>query len=323
MLDPACRLIKASNLAYAISHDGAQFDPSPEVQSGIAAVGFDEQSLRFFQPVSDGGINAFYYGETVHNEAIVTFRGTLPPSVNPGNDLFRILSDWLNDGEVDLVKGQDLPGRVHKGFLESLDALWPGIEQLNLGEVAARTGKTVIVTGHSKGGALVYMAAYRLARLGIPVTAHTFAAPRTGDQAFAAAFDQLLPGVFRFEYQDDIVPHVPPATGAWLSSLTGMQLVQHTFPSEAPHLRVGANIAAAAERFTSRMAELAKRSLSFASAGKLQFIDWGNDIVADSLSVSLKRNLHLAEMLAQLKFIEIAKDHSSDRGYMLVPCGGS
>ncbi len=320
MLDPACRLIKASNLAYAISHDGTRFDSSPEVQSAIAAVGFDEPSLRFFQPAGDGGINAFYYGETVHNEAIVAFRGTLPPSVNPGSDFFRILSDWLNDGEVDLVKGQDLPGRVHKGFLESLDALWPGIEQLKLGEVAG-TGKSVLVTGHSKGGALVYLAAYRLARLGIPVAAYTFAAPRTGDRAFAAAFDQLLAGVLRFEYQDDIVPHVPPATGAWLSSLKGMQLVQHAFPGEAPHLRVGADIAGAAERFTSRMTELSKLSLSFASAGKLQFIDWDDHIVGDSLPVSLKRNLHLAEMLAELKFIEIAKDHSSAGGYMSVPCG--
>jgi triacylglycerol lipase len=320
MLEPACRLIKASNLAYAISRDGTRFDPSPEVQNAIAAVGLDEPSLRFFQPASDGGINAFYYGETVHNEAIVAFRGTLPPSVNPGSDFFRILSDWLNDGEVDLVKGQDLPGRVHKGFLESLDALWPGIEQLKLGEVAG-TGRSVLVTGHSKGGALVYLAAYRLARLGIPVAAYTFAAPRTGDQAFATAFDHLLPGVLRFEYQDDMVPHVPPATGAWLSSLKGRQLVQHAFPSEAPRLRVGADIAGAAERFTSRMTELAETSLSFASAGRLQFMDWDDHIVGDSLSVSLKRNLHLAEMLAEFKFVDIAKDHSSAGGYMSVPCG--
>jgi hypothetical protein len=320
MLGPACRLIEASNLAYAISRDGTRFDPSPEVQSAIAAVGFDEQSLRFFQPESEGGINALYYGETAHDEAIVAFRGTLPPSPNPGSDFFRILADWLNDGEVDLVKGEDLPGRVHKGFLESLDALWPGIDQLELAD-AARAGKSVLVTGHSKGGALVYLAAYRLARLGIPVAAYTFAAPRTGDQAFATAFDQVLPGTLRFEYQDDIVPHVPPATGAWLSSLEGMQRLQHAFPSEAPHLAVGADIAAAGERFASRMAELANTRLAFASAGRLQFIDWDDHIVGDSLSLSLKRNLHLAEMVAELRFIEVAKDHSSAGGYMSVPCG--
>ena len=105
--------------------------------------------------------DAFYSGETTQNEVIVTFRGTLPPSLAPGSDVFRIVRDWLNDGSIALVKGQDLAGRVHQGFLAALDTLWPSIEQLKLGDVVNR-GKALILTGHSKGGALMYLAAYRL-----------------------------------------------------------------------------------------------------------------------------------------------------------------
>src|SRR5262249_493094 len=157
------------------------------------------------------------------------------PSLAPDSAVFRIVLDWLNDGNIALVKGQDLAGRVHKGFLAALDTLWPRIEQLNLGAVV-RSGKALLLTGHSKGRALVYLAAYRLAQQGIPVTAaYSFAAPRTGDTAFARAFDQRVPRVWRFEYQDDLVPHVPPATGAWLHMLTGMRLMHEAFPAEAPH----------------------------------------------------------------------------------------
>ena len=75
--------------------------------------------MQLSQSVLDNGIHAFYYGETKQNEAILTFRGTLPPSLAPGSDVFQIVLDWLNDDNVAWVKGQDLEGRVHKGFLEA------------------------------------------------------------------------------------------------------------------------------------------------------------------------------------------------------------
>jgi hypothetical protein len=263
-------------------------------------------------------MNAFYYGETTRNEAIVTFRGTLPPSLAPGSDVFRIALDWLNDGNIALVKGQDLAGRVHQGFLAALDALWPSIEQLNL-KAVVQSGKALLLTGHSKGGALMYLAAYRLVQQGIPVTvAYSFAAPRTGDTAFASAFDQRVPHVWRFEYQDDLVPHVPPATGAWLQMLKGMQVLHAVFPAEAPHLTTSATMAQEVDRLMARLATLA---LVYASAGTLQFIDWNNAIVGDALRLALQRNLHLAERMAELQFVAIAQAHFSDGGYMRVPCG--
>lgn len=43
-----------------------------------------------------------------------------------------------------------------------------------------------------------------------------FAAPRAGDQALAAAFERVFSNQgWCFEFQNDIVPHVPPADGFW------------------------------------------------------------------------------------------------------------
>jgi len=318
----ACRLITASHLAYAIPSDGTPFPPSPALQATLAAVGFEPSSVQIFQAQQADGINAFYYGETTRHEAIITFRGTLPPVLAPGSDVFRVALDWLNDGNIALVKGQDLAGRVHQGFLSALDVLWPGIEQLKLAEVV-RGGTSLLLTGHSKGGALVYLAAYRLVQQGIPVTtAYSFAAPRTGDAAFASAFNQRVPNVWRFEYQDDLVPHVPPATGAWLNMLKGMHVLHEVFPAEAPHLNLSAATAQDVERLIARLEILAMRPfLSYTSAGTLQFMNWDNGIEGDSLRLALKRNLHLAQRIAELQFLEIAQDHFSDGGYMRVPCG--
>ena len=318
-LDLACRLLKASHLAYAISKSGKKFDPSPQVQAEIRKIGFEPDSLRIFQPSSHGGINAFYYCETA-SEAIVAFRGTLPPSVAPGNDFFKILGDWLNDGEIDLVKGTGLAGRVHKGFLESLDALWSKIRGLKLADLPARN-KKLLITGHSKGGALAQLAAYRLARQNTAVHAvYTFAGARAGDQSFAAAFNQLLGNALRFEYRDDLVPHLPPDTGAWLKVLKGLRAVQDVFPLEAPHLDTDTCIARDAEQLFDRLEKLASANLSYTSAGTLRFIDWQDAIVSSSMKLALERNLNLARMIAELRFREIIDDHASSGGYMADIC---
>ena len=318
-IELACRLLKASNLTYAISKDGTQFEPSPQTQDAISNIGLEPDSLRLFQPRSHNGIDAFYYCETA-NEAIIAFRGTLPPSLNPSCDFFKILSDWLNDGEIDLIKGTGLAGRVHKGFLESLDALWTRIASLDLAGLQARN-KPLYVTGHSKGGAPAQLAAYRLARQNIPVDAvYTFAAPRSGDQAYAAAFNQVVGNACRFEYQDDLVPHLPPDTGAWLKVLKGMHAVQDAFPLEAPHLCLDSGIARDADQLFAQLESLAARDLSYTSAGTLQFIDWSNAIVGDSMELALERNMNLAKTMAELNFKQIIDDHASSGGYMTDIC---
>lgn len=322
----ACRLIKASHLAYSITKDGTGFDKSDPYTAEIEAIGFIEDSFTIYQAPTEDKINAFYYGETDRNEAILTFRGTLPPTLASFDDFFKSLFDWINDAEIELVKGANLAGLVHKGFLESLDALWEQIDELNLKKVV-ESGKSLLITGHSKGGALVYLAAYRLAKMGIPVAAaYSFAAARPGNKAFADAFTQFMQGdaplikeVCRIEYQDDIVPHLPPDTGSWRSIQNGLTSIHDHFPFDAPHLTASQKVAEDANRFLAQLDAITNLP-PYASAGELQFIDWSNDIVPDSFLLTTERNLRLATMMAELKLAEIAKDHDSDGGYMQIPC---
>src|SRR5215813_12784453 len=126
----ACRLSHASNLAYAIPRTGQTFDPYPELNSDLTAIGFSPTGCKFFRPPEMDNINACYYGVNTNNEAILAFRGTLPPTLifqDPEKFFEVVIDDWLNDANAALVSGADLPGKVHRGFLASLDTLWPDL----------------------------------------------------------------------------------------------------------------------------------------------------------------------------------------------------
>jgi hypothetical protein len=211
---------------------------------------------------------------------------------------------------------------VHHGFLESLDHLWPELEKLLNSQPIQndlKGGKPLYVTGHSKGGALAQLAACRLARRGYrPAAVYTFAGPRPGDAGFATAFDSNFPNALRFEYRDDLAPHVPPATGSWLSILRGLRVINLKFPLETPHVSL---ISRAARVFDELVARLETGLPSYSSCGQLQFIDWNDAIQPESRELTMKRNLSLAQEVAEFKLPEIIGDHSSDGGYCRVPCG--
>ena len=67
------------------------------------------------------------------------------------------------------------------------------------------------VTGHSLGGALALLAAWRFQRNFLAVhEIVTFGAPMIGNEAAAKAFEQEFSGkIFRFVDLEDLVPHLP------------------------------------------------------------------------------------------------------------------
>ena len=106
-----------------------------------------------------------------HDFVIVAFRGTEPDE----------WQDMLTDAKIKLVPWRT--GKVHRGFKEAIDEIWPRLEaELN----ALSPGRTVWFCGHSLGAALATLAADRY-----PQTRGvcTFGCPRVGDQTFAAAFN--------------------------------------------------------------------------------------------------------------------------------------
>jgi triacylglycerol lipase len=146
---------------------------------------------------------------------VIAFRGSEAPTTLDG------LKDWLltnANNYLILPEGRagtdfaaaGVGARFHKGFLEALAMVW----ELMLAAVnhAIKTKeRPVWITGHSLGGALALMAAWRLQRSFISIQEIvTFGAPMIGNDAAAKAFEQEFSGkIYRFVDLEDVVPHLP------------------------------------------------------------------------------------------------------------------
>jgi hypothetical protein len=230
---------------------------------------------------------------TTQDGVVLAFRGTIPID-QPG---LATIFDWFNDFTVILVPGPNLPGLVHEGFLGSLTNLW----NLALAEVKSQlallgAGATVLVTGHSKGGGIAPLAAWRLVNHeDLSVKVVTFAAPKCGNDDFVEAYQQSRIPHIRYEYADDIVPHLPPS-GLFTKVL-----------------RV---LAARDPRFAQFP------TLAYQPVGTLNFIDWSGHLVADSPELRLHRIISLLTLIATFKEDVIVADHSIDcgGGYIAAIC---
>jgi len=278
----ACRLAQISAFTYDIDDDGSV--PYPGYQNvGFAAkpeaavAGAEEINVALVGPTPDG--------------VVLAFRGTLPLEFGEDLEAFaQSLLDWTNDAKAKLVPG--IGGMVHRGFAAALDTLWPSL----LPEVKSQLASAapLLITGHSKGGAIASLAAIKLkTEEGIePAGVYTFGSPHAGDTAFAKNYDREIKSQWRFENQDDIVPHLPPR----------------------------AKLAKALAKLDDRLQRLAQ--YPYAAVGKLQFINWKNEIQSEGFFLEWRRLGHLAAMLAQLQFKEIGGDHSvaAAGNYQRVPC---
>jgi len=139
---------------------------------------------------------------------VVAFQGTITEFKRDGEFSLPTLKDWIMNFMVKQVESVEstLPGKVHSGFLKQLDLIYQKVEN----SLPEGTDKPIVLTGHSQGGAVAVLAAKRLEQKGFPVREiYTFGAPRPGNQEFVA---NVSTPVFRIEFGNDLVPHVPPAT---------------------------------------------------------------------------------------------------------------
>jgi hypothetical protein len=156
----------------------------------------------------------------VREGIVIAFRGTLQPFFGGRHDGWAVLLDWLNDGLSLCVERPDYPGGVHMGFAASMDRLWEdeagcaGLRSAVLHLLRQGARRHLFVTGHSKGGALANLFAWRAAAepdwadMGVSVA--TIAAARAGNAAFAHAYDRSRIVCLRYELEGDPVPHLPP-----------------------------------------------------------------------------------------------------------------
>jgi hypothetical protein len=227
----------------------------------------------------DDAISAVMVGETP-SEIIVAYRGT-EPFDSP--DHARMLLDWIDDLVAPLVTAPNIPGSVHRGFSHCVNELW----DWTLAQVKShRPGKPLYVTGHSKGGAMANIAAVKFVAAGYQPYVCTFEAARCGDPAFAAGFAKAVPHAVRYEFQDDLVPHLPPED-AFLALFRKLPQFQQALSMTVPNYK---------------------------PVGALNFIDWQGRVQADSPLLEAQRYAHLIGLIVQMDARTIIDDHSIGPG---------
>ena len=135
------------------------------------------------------------------NGLIVAFRGTA------------YLRNWITDADARFEKWDEI--KIHAGFWNALESVWGDMcEEIS-------NPKQVWFTGHSLGGALAMLAAYRfdLEFPGMVQGVYTFGQPRVGNAMFRNAYNSALKGkTFRIVHNDDVIPRVPWLLGSYRHS---------------------------------------------------------------------------------------------------------
>lgn len=155
---------------------------------------FAEMGLTAVQEISDKSMMALVgTGEDV---AVVVFRGT--------DDR----ADWLVN--LDRTPASEKHGEVHRGFASAYEPMDKPIAAA----LQAANARHVWITGHSLGGALAVVCAYRLdERHSLPVKGLvTFGQPMVARQNLADHLSARLPHRYaHFVNEADAVPRIPPS----------------------------------------------------------------------------------------------------------------
>jgi len=97
--------------------------------------------------------------------------------------------------------------QMHRGFAAAYISVREEIHNYLKNHAA----KSVIVTGHSLGGALATLCAvdiqYNFSNVAINI--YTFGAPRVGNDGFRESFNRRVPNSYRFVYGMDMVSALP------------------------------------------------------------------------------------------------------------------
>lgn len=285
------RLLCASGAAYAITGDAKTLAPDPK-DVYIAGAGFlADPNVYQAGPLS---IDGCLVGEMADG-IVLAFRGTMPLNFQAPPTV----RDWLGDFQAEPVTVDGFPGAVHSGFYDAFSALTADItaEVLRL-QAYAPPGRPILITGHSKGGAMAALAAWSIqGNSGTPVKVVTFAAAKPGDAAFRAAYQAAGIDHTRYEYNIDIVPHLPLSDGGFLDVLSGFPL---------PQLPGLSDLTTDLQRF------------DYQPVGTLQYIESSGQIVGDTPGLRASRDQALALAIMELQFQQIALNHAigCGSGYM-------
>lgn len=212
----AMAMLAASKLAYHIKDGKLPVSCRYRIDEWIGGIpfnwyhraGFTEEVYTF-----TAGIESIHAGlmGISKDKLIIALRGT------DGNDTLQgSILDWLNNFLAIQVPFPYGPGNVHEGFLNAAQSLRedmvPKTEELYSILEKKYENPEIILTGHSKGGAVAMIMAAILSEIQEgkyrdKLKVCTFGAPRAGDKLFAEKYSR--PDYFRYEAFLDIVCHLP------------------------------------------------------------------------------------------------------------------
>lgn len=183
-LENALTLARIAQLAYG---DGA-FDPYEDLRDINEAEGAFRAAYPSIHTFQVGRVQGLAAGS--RENVVLAFSGS------------RGREDWWDNLHYMQVSG--FGGKAHKGFAQLLDSVWDRV-LATFYDLEAHE-RTLWVTGHSLGGALAALAAWRFHDEGIePHLTATFGAPPLFDERAAEAY---APPLLRVVNDGDWVPHL-------------------------------------------------------------------------------------------------------------------
>lgn len=178
-----------------------------------AAQGFRETLGLDARLISLGNTQVYVAGGD--ELVLVAFRGSESPTSLDG------LKDWLltnANNYLVLPEGRigtdfaaaGVGARFHRGFMQALDDIWTPLYEAVDAEIQ-KAERPLWITGHSLGGALALLSAWRFLRKFIQVDRIvTFGAPMIGNDAAAKAFEnEFGDRISRYVNFEDPVPLLP------------------------------------------------------------------------------------------------------------------
>ncbi|WP_171209673.1 MULTISPECIES: lipase family protein [unclassified Ruegeria] len=207
---------QASILRSETRGDGDEalvYDVMPVFQDAVGFRALSETYTPDFEASGADDIDAALVGALSRDRAVLALRGTLSPNL-VRNDCVGWIRDWLQDAEAKPEPwsvGNQGTDEAETGFATAAMRLWPWIERKLAPRVASLSGGLVI-TGHSKGGAMAFLVASLVREKwpDLPIVVYAFAPPVAGNSAFARAYaaSGLTDVTHRIQVIRDAVPYL-------------------------------------------------------------------------------------------------------------------
>lgn len=167
-----------------------------------------QQSILHHQVLYDESDNVLLWLAETKYHFYIIYRGTQMHSlINWYNNMNMMMSPI--DCDLEFVCCENC--KVHSGFKHIQNNIFTNNVSLYWLDKYISNSKEICISGHSLGGALATIHAFRLKHF-VPnrVSLHTYGSPRVGNSEFSSYLSDIIDNSYRYVNQYDIIPHIPP-----------------------------------------------------------------------------------------------------------------